>query len=743
MASPVGHEYEFVDQVPEDYFCKLCKHVAREPTIASCCTEVLCKACIDVIVQDKKPCPSCGDLEIKALGQHSKNHAKILALEVRCTMKDRGCEWTGQLQHLNAHLDVTTGDCQYVDVECPKKCVQKVQKRNMDTHLANECPNRNYRCPHCNFTNTYRVVTEQHWDVCSYYPLACSNRCGATFERDDLEDHMKMCPLEEVQCVFSDAGCQAKFIRENEDEHMDQNIQKHLALMPAATRQTQQALERKDRRTQQAFERRVRRIVFMFLAVIIQMYLSHNQQLWKTNQELQSSALNHYQQLWETNQKLESSALNCSQQLRETNQKLESSALNCSQQLRETNQKLESSALNCSQQLRETNQKLESSALNCSHQLRETNQKLESSALNCSQQLRETNQKLESSALNSSQQLRETNQKLESSALNCSQQLRETNQKLESSALNCSQQLRETNQKLESSALNCSQQLRETNQKLESSALNCSQQLRETNQKLESSASDCSQQLRETNQKLESSASDCSQQLRKTNQELQNRIAELESSVQHLQQVLGEKLKQKISDMKLQIQKYDKQLQDEKKDLKKQSKEIQSQRDMITALQQEDRELYFHTGLLPYYVTPSNYNKKRIFSPQLYTHPGGYKFELLLFPKGANAGTGTEVSVAAYSVKGDYDAELKFPVKFTITVQLLNQHRNQDHYTRDIQCEVTREKIGSVVYNIGADWTFILHADLEWNSEKQTQYLKDDCLRFRITKIVVKRDSWF
>ena len=40
---PVGNECEFVDQVPEDYFCKQCKHVAREPQIASCCIEVFCK----------------------------------------------------------------------------------------------------------------------------------------------------------------------------------------------------------------------------------------------------------------------------------------------------------------------------------------------------------------------------------------------------------------------------------------------------------------------------------------------------------------------------------------------------------------------------------------------------------------------------------------------------------------------------------------------------------------------------
>ena len=489
LSKPVGYEYEFVDQVPEDYFCKLCKHVAREPTIASCCTEILCKACIDAIVQDKKPCPSCESNDIKALGLQVKYQRKILALEVRCTMKDRRCPWTGQLQHLDAHLDVTTGDCLYVDLECPNKCDQKVQKRNVSTHLVNECPNRDYRCPHCNFTDTYQVVTEQHWEVCSYYPLACQNRCGVTFERGDLEDHMKMCPLEEVQCVFSSEGCQAKFIRDNEDDHMDQNTQKHIALMPAATLRISQDFERKLQKQQKVFERRSRRIAFMILAVIIHLYLSHNKlQLSGTNQ-------------------------------------------------------------------------------------------------------------------------------------------------------------------------------------------------------------------------------------------LQMRIEELESSVQHLQQVLGEKLEQ---------------------ELKKQSKEIQSQRDMLTILQQENKELYFHTGLLPYYITLSNYQKKKNIVSSMYTHPEGYRFKLKLFPNGANHGAGSEVSVAVYSLISDHDDELKFPAKFTITLQLLNQHRDQDHHTRDIQCEIkTRGDIGSGV-PIGNDWTFIPHADLKLNHEKHTKYLKDDQLKFRITKIVLQKESsWF
>jgi len=33
-------------------------------------------------------------------------------------MKDRGCEWTGVLQDLDARLDVDTVDCQFVAVQC-------------------------------------------------------------------------------------------------------------------------------------------------------------------------------------------------------------------------------------------------------------------------------------------------------------------------------------------------------------------------------------------------------------------------------------------------------------------------------------------------------------------------------------------------------------------------------------------------------------------------------------------------
>ena len=484
LSKTVGYEYEFVDQVPEDYFCKKCKHVAREVHFASCCSEYFCKLCIDAIIQDKKPCPSCGDVEISTL-PHVKYQRKILALEVRCTMKDRGCPWTGQLQHLDAHLDVTTGDCQYVDVECPKKCVQRVQKRNVDTHLANECPNRDYRCPHCNFANKYHVVSK-HFDVCPYYPLACPNRCGATFERDDLPDHMKMCRLEEVQCVFSDAGCQANFIRENEDEHMDQNTQKHLALMPAAT-------------------------------------------------------------------------------------------------------------------------------------------------------------------------------------------------------------------------LRISQKLQE--------------QLEIVEKKLD-------EQIKHVEQKLQDQQEVFEKKMKQQNEEHEQKQKKNEDRMQQLGGQLQEQLKQKDVQIKT--------LEDQ----------LQTNSQVIEQQQQAISQLHREVGILHYDITLSNYQQAKarngvIDSPPMYTHPGGCKFRLALFPNGYRSGRGTHVTVGVLSLESDHDAELKFPVKFTITVQLLNQHRDQDHYTTDIQCEIkTREKIGSRL-SIGYNFTFFPLADLEWNRDKQTQYLKDDCLKFRTAKIVV------
>ena len=578
LNKPVGYECEFVDQAPDDYFCKLCKHVAREPTIASCCTEVLCKACIDAIVQDTKPCPSCEDVEIEIQGPHKKYTSKILALQIRCTMKDRGCPWTGQLQHLDAHLDVTTGDCEYVDVECPKKCVQKVQKRNVDTHLANECPNRDYRCLHCNFASTFCVVSK-HFDVCRYYPLACPNRCGVTFERDDLDDHMKMCRLEEVECVFAKAGCSANFIRDNEDAHMDQNMQKHLALMPAATlkmlHEQEEKFEEKLLKQQEVFVRKLE---------------LKDEQIKLVEQKLQDK-----QEVFE--------------------KKLEEKDV----QVKRVEQKLQE------QQAFE-------------------------------QKLQDKQEVFEKKLKGKDEEIKRVEQKLQE------------------------QQAYEQNK------------LKEKDE-----------QIKRVEQKLEKQGQEFEGQL--GGQQIE-----FQKQLQQRDDQIKQNVKEKDEQIKTLQ-VKNEELQQQIE------------------------RNFQQMLPMVNKIRSHK---YAGKCVPPYDIQYSNYQKLKargrlVDSPSMYTHPGGYSFRLKLWPNGYK---GTHTSVSVHTLKSDHDAELKFPVKFTTTVQLLNQHRDQDHHTRDIQCQVTMEKIGELEY-IGVDWTFIPFAALEWNRDKQTQYLKDECLKFRITKIIV------
>ena len=232
-----GYQCEFVGGVSEDFLCGLCNYVARQPHVTSCCGETICKVCITPVQEDKKPCPSCKTMGFTTW-LNIKYERRILALEVHCTLKDRGCKWTGKLESLEAHFDIITGDCKYVDVQCTNKCDFSVQKCNIPTHLANFCPKREFTCQYCNFKATYEVVTNDHWPQCSFCPVPCPNACEIpAIERGDLEAHIL-----QVECDFSHAGCDTKLPRQDLERHMEESTQKHLVLMSAKSLKFEQKL---------------------------------------------------------------------------------------------------------------------------------------------------------------------------------------------------------------------------------------------------------------------------------------------------------------------------------------------------------------------------------------------------------------------------------------------------------------------------------------------------------------------
>ena len=250
-----GYQCEFVGTVSEDFVCGLCKHVAREPRLTECCGMTVCRVCISPVIEDKKSCPSC-EKAVVVTFLNVRDNQRILTLEVRCIMKDRGCEWTDKLEGLEAHLDVNAGDCEYVDVECPNRCDQPIQKRSQATHLANSCPKREYACQYCNFKATYAIIYNDHWPQCSFYPVPCLHGCGIqAIERGDVEAHLLQCPLEEVECKFWHAGCNTKLPRRDLEKHMEENTQKHLALMSETNLRMRREFENKLQQQQDEIQR--------------------------------------------------------------------------------------------------------------------------------------------------------------------------------------------------------------------------------------------------------------------------------------------------------------------------------------------------------------------------------------------------------------------------------------------------------------------------------------------------------
>ena len=154
-------------------------------------------------------------------------------------------------------------------------------------------------------------------------------------------------------------------------------------------------------------------------------------------------------------------------------------------------------------------------------------------------------------------------------------------------------------------------------------------------------------------------------------------------------------------------------------------------------------ELEMSGGNLPYHFEIQDYTKYRsqceiFYSPFMLTHPAGYRVRISIRPNGYDSvsTTGKYISVWLRSARGHFDAQLQWPAKVTVTLQLCNQYRDDDHVT--ITETLQWERIGK-----DKSFTFsscikpicerlISIKDLGWNAEKQTQYLHHDCLRFKV-----------
>ena len=111
---------------------------------------------------------------------------------------------------------------------------------------------------------------------------------------------------------------------------------------------------------------------------------------------------------------------------------------------------------------------------------------------------------------------------------------------------------------------------------------------------------------------------------------------------------------------------------------------------------------------------------------------------------GSGDGAGTHVSVYVHLMRGEYDSRLVWPFRGDITILLVNHSNDQDHHELSGHFNDAAVAAGSAnrvttgeraTRGRGYD-KFISHTDVE-SSTRTRRYIINDCLTFRVTKIVV------
>ena len=176
-------------------------------------------------------------------------------------------------------------------------------------------------------------------------------------------------------------------------------------------------------------------------------------------------------------------------------------------------------------------------------------------------------------------------------------------------------------------------------------------------------------------------------------------------------------------------------LKQEVMNLKEENKQLKQAIEILT---RKIEQYQVGIPLYPIELTMTNFKQhkedRNIWSPPFYTHPMGYKLCLMVYPGGFNHDSNTHVSVFLRLMKGEYDDQLKWPLRGTFKVQLLSQNGDERVWVKTIIYDGSvddaccrRVVDGELAREVFGDSRFIPHSELK------PVYLQNDCLKFRIT----------
>ena len=151
-------------------------------------------------------------------------------------------------------MDDHSTTCEYTFLPCPNECsdedgeILRVLRKEMEKHKNEECPRRQYTCPHCKEDGEYEEMTTQHLEECPNVEVPCPNEldgCNELIIRSKILLHQRfVCQHQTVPCKYADIGCEVKMLRKDIKQH-EKNSHDHLELAVEAAHDKKKTLESK------------------------------------------------------------------------------------------------------------------------------------------------------------------------------------------------------------------------------------------------------------------------------------------------------------------------------------------------------------------------------------------------------------------------------------------------------------------------------------------------------------------
>ena len=235
-----GYEFKFVQGMDgnlEDIFvCKICHLPSRDPQLSVCCGHTFCKSCLDGMkrstTSNAEVCPVCREDKNFGVVPNKQVDRKVRGLRIFCTNKEKGCEWQGELNDLNVHINESNDNgCMYQVVQCTEGCGETLRRQYLSTHVLTDCMHRKINCQYCDLSGIHSFITGDHKEECPKVVIPCPNHCETDeIFREDMDEHRKVCPFEVVSCKYMKLGCGSRMARKEVEEHLKENVEDHLHL---------------------------------------------------------------------------------------------------------------------------------------------------------------------------------------------------------------------------------------------------------------------------------------------------------------------------------------------------------------------------------------------------------------------------------------------------------------------------------------------------------------------------------